>query len=220
MLEPKQERSEWTQTVLLDAFAELLKTSGVHEVSVADVAARAGLTTGAVYARFGDKRGMVLALHRRLTEQAVVRMISWARKRPGAGASPRDVVRAWVRGASAYSRRREPVVRLGLALDDPDIAVQARTTLDASVESLSSMLRAASAELSGPEFEKGLALGVWAAQAMSVERLFMPAGELFAFDDDVVVEWLTELICHSAGITETHPKSTMKGITGGTARNR
>jgi AcrR family transcriptional regulator len=200
--QPKQERSEWTQTVLLEAFAEFLKDRGVHEVSVADVAARAGLTSGAVYARFGDKRGMVLALHRRLTEQAVVRMRSWARRRPRADASPRDVVRAWVRGASAYSQRREPVVRLGLALDDPDIAAQTRTTLEASVESLSSMLRAVSPDLAGPEFEKGLALGVWAAQAMSVERLFMPASGLFEFGDEVLVERLTDLVCHSAGIGE------------------
>jgi AcrR family transcriptional regulator len=198
--EPKQERSEWTQTLLLDVFAELLKNRSVYEVSVADVAGKAGLTTGAVYARFGDKRGMVLALHRRLTEQAVVRMRSWARTGPPAGASPRDVVRAWVRGASAYSRRREPAVRLGLALDDPDIAAQARTTLEASVESLSSMLRATSPDLRGPEFEKGLALGVWAAQAMSVERIFIPAGGVFGFDDDDVVDRLTDLVCQSAGI--------------------
>src|SRR5258705_5566308 len=145
---------------------------------------------------------MILAAHRHLTEQAAVQMRAWARKGPRAGASPHDVVRAWVRGASDYSRRREPVVRLGLALDDPDIAEQARTTLEASVESLSSMLRAASPELAGPQFEKGLALGVWAAQAMSVERLFMPASERFDFEDDDVVEWLTELIFHSTGIAE------------------
>ena len=119
---PKQERSEWTQAVLLESLAELLRDRGVHEVSVADVARKAELTTGAVYARFGDKRGLVLALHRRLTDQANLRMRSWAEQRLPAGASPRDVVRAWVRGASAYSQRREPVVRLGLALDDPDIA--------------------------------------------------------------------------------------------------
>ena len=199
--EPKQERSEWTQTVLLEAFAELLQERGVQDVSVADVASRAGLTSGAVYARFGDKRGMVLALHRRLTDQAVVRMGAWAKRCPRGGTSPRDVVRAWVRGASAYSQRREPVVRLGLALDDPDIAAQVRTTLDASVESLSSVLRAVEPELVGPDFEKGLAVGVWAAQAMSVERMFLPAGGLFDFDDKDVVERLIDLVCNSAGIT-------------------
>jgi len=200
--QPKQERSESTQTLLLDAFAELLRDRGVHEVSVADVAGKAGLTTGAVYARFGDKRGMILAAHRHLTEQAAVQMRAWARKGPRAGASPRDVVRAWVRGASAYSRRLEPVVRLGLALDDPDIAEQARTTLEVSVQTLASMLRAASPELVGPGFEKGLALGVWAAQALSVERLLIPARGWFEFDDKDIVERLTDLVCHSAGIRE------------------
>ena len=64
------------------------------------------------------------------------------------------------------------------------------------------MLRAVSPELAGPDFEKGLALGVWAAQAMSVERLFMPADGLFEFDDDDVVERLTDLVCDCAGIGE------------------
>jgi AcrR family transcriptional regulator len=198
--EPQQERSEWTQAVLLEALAELLTDRAVHEVSVADVAGKAGLTAGAVYARFGDKRGLVLALHRRLTEQAIVRMRSWAQQRPRADTSPRDVVRAWVRGASAYSQRREPVVRLGLALDDPEIAAQVRMTLEVSVEALASRVLSVAPELAGPDFEKGLALGVWAAQAMSVERLFVPATGPFAFDNKDFVERLTDLVCRSARI--------------------
>ena len=68
------------------------------------------------------------------------------------------------------------------------------------MESLASRLQALSPELAGPDFEKGLAVGVWAAQAMVVERMFIPAEGPFEVDDDDLVERLTELVCHSAGI--------------------
>ena len=50
--------------------------------------------------------------------------------------------------------------------------------------------------------EKGLALGVWAAQAVSVQRLFVPADGLVDFDDDDLLERLTDLVCDCAGIAE------------------
>src|SRR5947199_10784359 len=51
--EPKQARSQATRERLLDALSDLLQTRSYGEISVADIAAAAGLTTGAVYARFG-----------------------------------------------------------------------------------------------------------------------------------------------------------------------
>ena len=43
---------------------------------------------------------------------------------------------------------------------------------------------------------------MWAAQALSVERLLIPARGWFEFDDKDIVERLTDLVCHSAGIRE------------------
>ena len=60
-----------TREQLLDAAAELFAQRGYHAVSVDAVAAAAGYTKGAVYARFADKQDLFLALlDRWLAEQA------------------------------------------------------------------------------------------------------------------------------------------------------
>jgi AcrR family transcriptional regulator len=56
------ERKAETRSRLLDAAAELFAAQGVDAVSVDAVAEAAGRTSGAVYAHFGSKQGLLLAL--------------------------------------------------------------------------------------------------------------------------------------------------------------
>ncbi len=58
----QQERKAETRTRLLAAAAELFAEQGVDAVSVDAVAEAAGRTSGAVYAHFGSKQGLLLAL--------------------------------------------------------------------------------------------------------------------------------------------------------------
>jgi AcrR family transcriptional regulator len=56
------ERKAETRRRLLDAAAELFAAKGVHAVSLEAVAEAADRTTGAIYAHFGGKAGLLLAL--------------------------------------------------------------------------------------------------------------------------------------------------------------
>lgn len=58
----QEERKAETRTRLLSAAADLLAEHGVDGVSVDAVADAAGRTSGAVYAHFGSKQGMLVAL--------------------------------------------------------------------------------------------------------------------------------------------------------------
>lgn len=58
----QQERKAETRARLLAAAAELFADQGVDAVSVDAVAEAAGRTSGAVYAHFGSKQGLLLAL--------------------------------------------------------------------------------------------------------------------------------------------------------------
>jgi AcrR family transcriptional regulator len=58
----QQERKAETRTRLLAAAAELFAEQGIDAVSVDAVAEAAGRTSGAVYAHFGSKQGLLLAL--------------------------------------------------------------------------------------------------------------------------------------------------------------
>lgn len=62
MPQTQQERKAETRTRLLTAAAELFAEQGIDAVSVDAVAEAAGRTSGAVYAHFGSKQGLLLAL--------------------------------------------------------------------------------------------------------------------------------------------------------------
>ncbi len=59
---PRHERRAETVARVLDAASALFEERGYSAVSVADIAARAGYTTGAVYANFSNKDALFLAV--------------------------------------------------------------------------------------------------------------------------------------------------------------
>ena len=63
-LSPKRTR---TRKRLLDAAAELFAERGLHGATLADVAARAGMTTGAIYGNFQSKEELFVAIFERFT---------------------------------------------------------------------------------------------------------------------------------------------------------
>lgn len=62
MARTQQQRKAETRRLLLTAAAELFAAQGVDAVSLEAIADRAGRTTGAVYAHFGGKPGLLSAL--------------------------------------------------------------------------------------------------------------------------------------------------------------
>src|SRR5665213_1705824 len=62
MSRTQQERKAETRARLLAAAADLFAEQGIDAVSVDAVAEAAGRTSGAVYAHFGSKQGLLLAL--------------------------------------------------------------------------------------------------------------------------------------------------------------
>jgi AcrR family transcriptional regulator len=65
---PKQKRSEKTHAAIIAAARELVMEGGAKSLTITDVAARAGLTTGALYARFRNKESMIEALYQDIVQ--------------------------------------------------------------------------------------------------------------------------------------------------------
>src|SRR3954451_4005791 len=65
---PRQERRAQTRAALLDAAEHLWAERGIRGASLDEIAARAGLTKGAVYSNFASKSDLVLALLERYTQ--------------------------------------------------------------------------------------------------------------------------------------------------------
>jgi len=68
---PRAESQARTRAELIDAAERLFTGHGFHATSVADVAAEAGYTTGAVYSNFASKEDLFLAVYERRAERAL-----------------------------------------------------------------------------------------------------------------------------------------------------
>ncbi|MFJ4208056.1 TetR/AcrR family transcriptional regulator [Paenarthrobacter sp. NPDC089675] len=66
---PQQERSRQSEARLLDAAEDVLSGRGAGDFSLAEVASRAGVTTGTIYSRFKGKRELVHAVHERVMDR-------------------------------------------------------------------------------------------------------------------------------------------------------
>jgi AcrR family transcriptional regulator len=73
-LRTRVERQAQTRTELIGAAERLFISEGFHATSVADVAAVAGYTTGAVYSNFASKEDLFFAVYERRAETAVRRV--------------------------------------------------------------------------------------------------------------------------------------------------
>ena len=83
---PRGDKRERTRGRLLDAALALTREKGFEAPTLQEIAARAGLTTGAIYGNFGSREGLIMALAER----------QWAPIRPKvrAGASFAELMEA------------------------------------------------------------------------------------------------------------------------------
>ena len=115
-LAPRQSRSLRTQQALLDAFERLLKRHPFDELTVSQIATEAGLTTGAIYRRFKDKRALIGASFQRFAEESK----KLQPKRASAIENLSDVQRIeyMIRSTLRFTVPYIPLMRAASALND------------------------------------------------------------------------------------------------------
>lgn len=107
----QQARSQQTLERLLDSAEALIADKGFHDVTVADIAARAGGSVGAVYARFRDKKGVLHCLQDRFVKEAYLTTDVAFDPERWEGASIREIVGELIVFLVAIHRERRGVLR-------------------------------------------------------------------------------------------------------------
>ncbi|MGP3916601.1 TetR/AcrR family transcriptional regulator [Nonomuraea sp. 10N515B] len=107
-----QARSRETQDRIFAAGTRLLKEGGAEELTVAAVAAEAGVSVGSVYRRFGDKERLLLSIQARFAEELRAEF----RERVAdtgltAATPPSEVIASAVRGVAETFRLHAPLLR-------------------------------------------------------------------------------------------------------------
>ncbi|MBB4183479.1 AcrR family transcriptional regulator [Sinorhizobium terangae] len=187
-----RDRSDATRTAILDAARELFVVRGYADTATPDVVAAAGLTRGALYHHFEDKK----ALFRAVVEREAREVAAAIEQSGDTRLSPRD---ALVSGAGAYfdAMAIPGRVRL-LLLDGPAVlganeaaaidAAHARRTLedglkaaiaprrvDSAVLTATAILLSAAFDRAAVEIEGGAARAVYMKAITDlVDRLIAP----------------------------------------------
>ena len=186
---PKQDRSRANREALLDALMDLLYERPFADIGVADISRRAGMTTGAVYGRFGDKRGVAIALHERFAARASQTMEDWGARPQWATASPQEIISSWARGAINFGRMYRPL--LTLMANDPLVREQHSELMARPPRILARLLKAAMPAAAAKGLERDVE---WAARAA------LAVLEQFDLDDDELYERIEVMLCRLIGV--------------------
>ena len=113
---PRQERSVKTEQALLDALEALLEQMPFNEITVAKVAAEAGVTTGAIYRRFKDKEDVLHGAFRRFLERT--RADAERRYASAPGMGDREILDVAVSRTIDFTLANTPLMRAASQLND------------------------------------------------------------------------------------------------------
>lgn len=128
---PRQKRSRESFERVLDAAGLLLEENGFEGFTVQEVAARAGISVGAIYERFGNKEGLLRVVHGRLME-ALARGAAGL-ERAGEISDPVAAIAAAVATVARAPREHRRMLRVFMHLGAVDSEIAARGS-QASIE--------------------------------------------------------------------------------------
>ncbi|WP_426016616.1 TetR/AcrR family transcriptional regulator [Brevundimonas sp. DWR2-3-1b1] len=110
----RSEKVEETKARLVVAARQAFATQGYAAASMDDLTAEAGLTRGALYHNFGDKKGLLQAVIDQIDAEMLVRM-----RAAGEGLSPWDAFVA--EGVAYIEMSLEPEIQRIMLLDGPAV---------------------------------------------------------------------------------------------------
>jgi AcrR family transcriptional regulator len=168
---PKQRRSLDTLNRLLEAAEALIDEKGLADVSVPEIAARAGSSVGGFYARFRDKAELLRALEERFFAQKERRVEELALPERWQGASLPEIVRVCMDELVGTFRLREPLIRAFLlrAAHDAELVGVALRFRRRTSERIGALLLTRREEIAHPEPALAIDVGVQLAFALMHE---------------------------------------------------
>jgi len=174
---PRQVRSRESQERVLDAFAAMLEKQSFESITMADLARRAGVAVTSIYARFADKRALVLALHERHYAETAQRMDTLLDPRRWEGASLETMAGTIVSRIVGHMLPRARLLRAALLVADPDLETRAAELMRRGSDRLAALLRQRLRHLPQRERDRTVDFAMRAVLAVVQQRLLFPTAE-------------------------------------------
>lgn len=188
---PQQARSRETLNRLLEATRELLAERGFDEISVEDIARRAGSSKGSFYQRFPDKDSLLLFLIERESERARKRWRAFLRPERWSDGTLREFLDAFVDRLLEIYRQRRHLMRAFAqrvaVVEDEEVRRHARELNETVLEGLRAVVSSKREQVAHPDPEAACVFLVrFLSAAMPSLLLGIPGGDREPSDGSVV----------------------------------
>jgi AcrR family transcriptional regulator len=139
---PRQERSQRTLERILAALGELLSEKSFDQISMVELAERAGCAVTSIYARFKDKWSMIAALHESFRDDAIARIDSFLAPERWHGATADAIIAATTAELVAAYHEHRHLLHAVLLTDEPRVYSRAASVARHAAERLLEVLPA------------------------------------------------------------------------------
>ena len=173
-----QTRSERTLQRILDTAETLILDKGLAEASIPEIARRARSSVGGIYARFKDKRALLLALEERFFRRVWIQVEELVATLEGADTE--SIVSQSAACLVSIVREHQKLVAafVSQAASDAESLQQVLRFRNEVTDRIAALLQPRIGELRHPDPELAIALGVQFAFSLMIQ--FVIAGEVRA----------------------------------------
>lgn len=138
---PKQARSEQRMQDIIRAMEELLDGRTFEEITIPDIAARAGCVPASIYARFRDKVSILVALHESTRDRQMAAIDESMRLEKHEHLSLEESVFKVMHNLTRYYSRQRNLLRPAYLLGDDEIYERASALIRHVTERISAIVR-------------------------------------------------------------------------------
>lgn len=190
---PRQDRSRQTMDRVLKALEELLDEKPFDKITMVELAQRSGTGTSSIYARFKDKRSLILGVHGRLAETVFPCLERLFDRERLAGKPLRKVLHANIGYIFRFYRTHGQIVRAALIVDAPFVYERQMKVYHYAADQLSGLLGPRLPQADRRSLDRAVDMGVRMVSAVVHQMLIFQDFEMLRrpVSDRVVVEQLT-----------------------------
>jgi len=168
---PKQARSEQRLQDIIQALEALLDGRAFEEITIPDIAARAGCVPASIYARFRDKNSILVALHESIHNRQMAQIDENMRPERHAGHSLDESIYLIFRNLARHYTRHRNLLRPAYLLGDAEIHERAANLTRHASERIAAIVRDKTKTGSHDQLDKRVDLGMRAVYALLQQRM-------------------------------------------------
>ena len=207
---PRQERSSRTKAAILQAARVMLAADGVESLTIAGVAARAGLTTGAFYARFRNKDALLQTLFEETLKLNAKTMAGFFSKLKASNASLAETIATFIPPALTLIRDNSALFRLFGSDHSTPVSEADRSILllEAAIAPVAELLRQHTQEIPGREPHLSAAMLVLMVQGMVELSMHLRHSKtpLVPMDDERLADEISKAALGYLGLSPHRPE--------------